>query len=118
MYYDTPDMNRYVDVVLKYRMWIIGFYLLLVVLMGTLYTPKFLSSDALFWLKDSQKLEQTQVKKFATHYLSKLVVKVDTFDEATHQALKTLHEELVSLEGVQKVYSLFSNDFVESKKKC
>lgn len=116
MYYDTPDMNRYVDVVLKYRMWIIGFYLLLVVLMGTLYTPKFLSSDALFWLKDSQKLEQTQVKKFATHYLSKLVVKVDTFDEATHQALKTLHEELVSLEGVQKVYSLFSNDFVESKK--
>jgi len=116
MYYDTPDMNRYVDVVLKYRMQIIGFYLLLVVLMGTLYTPKFLSSDALFWLKDPQKLEQTQAKKFAIHRLSKLVVKVDTFDETTHQALKTLHEELVSLEGVQKVYSLFSNDFVESKK--
>ncbi len=116
MYYDTPNMNRYVDVVLKYRLPIISFYVLLVVLMGILYTPRFLSSDALFWLKDSKQLEQIQAKQFATHHLSKLVVKVDTFDEKTHQGLKTLHEELVTLEGVQKVYSLFSNDFVETKK--
>lgn len=115
MYYHTPNMNRYVDVVLKYRLPIISFYLLLVVLMGILYTPKFLSSDALFWLKDSQQLEQTQAKKFATHHLSKLVIKVDKFDDNTYKALKTLHEELVDLEGVQKVYSLFSNDFVETK---
>ncbi|MCW8821648.1 MAG: hypothetical protein OQK45_05445 [Sulfurovum sp.] len=116
MYYDTPNMKRYVDVVLKYRLAIISLYVLLVVLMGILYTPRFLSSDALFWLKDSKQLEQTQAKQFPTHHLSKLVVKVDTFDEKTHQALKTLHEELVNLEGVQKVYSLFSNDFVETKK--
>jgi len=81
-----------------------------------MYTPKFLSSDALFWLKNSQQLEQTQAKKFTTHYLSKLIVRVETFDEKTHQSLKILHEELVKLDGVQKVYSLFSNDIVEAKK--
>ncbi len=116
MYYHTPDMNRYVDVIIKYRLQIISFYLLLAVIMGTVFTPRFLSSDALFWLKDSKQLEQTQAKQFSTHHLSKLVVQVDTFDEDTHQSLNILHQELVNLEGVQKVYSLFSNDLVETKK--
>jgi predicted RND superfamily exporter protein len=84
--------------------------------MGMLYTPRFLSSDALFWLKDSKQLEQTQAKQFETHHLSKLVVRIESFDENMHQSLKALHEELVNLEDVQKVYSLFSNDFVETKK--
>ena len=117
MYYHTPEMNRYLDVILKYRLPIIMFYLLFVLLMGTLYTPKFLSSDALFWLKGSQQLEQVQAKKFATHHLSKLVVEVKNFDKNTHHSLNTLHEELVKLEGVQKVYSLFSNEFVEPRKR-
>lgn len=116
MYYHTPRMKRYIDVILKYRLPIIVFYLLFVVLMGTLYTPKFLSSDALFWLKGSQQLEQIEEKKFDTHHLSKLVVKVEKFDEKTHHSLRSLHDELVKLEGVQKVYSLFSNEFVEAKK--
>ncbi|MCO4844458.1 MAG: hypothetical protein KC427_00410 [Sulfurovum sp.] len=115
MYYDTPDVNRYVDVIIKYRLQIISFYLLLVVIMGTVYTPRFLSSDALFWLKDSKQLEQTQAKQFETHHLSKLIVRIDTFDEKMHESLKTLHDELIDLEGVQKVYSLFSNDLVETK---
>lgn len=112
LYYFTPNMKPYVDVVVKYRIPILLFYVLFIVLMSILYTPKFLSSDALFWLKDSKQLQQTQEKKFATHHLSKLVVKVDVFDEKNNQSLKTLHNELVKLEGVQKVYSLFSNDFV------
>lgn len=112
LYYFTPNMKPYVDVVVKYRIPILLFYMLFIVLMSILYTPKFLSSDALFWLKDSKQLQQTQEKKFATHHLSKLVVKVDVFDEKSNQSLKTLHNELVKLEGVQKVYSLFSNDFV------
>lgn len=115
-YHYTPNMNRYVDIVLKYRLQIISFYVFFVVLMGILYTPRFLSSDALFWLKDSKQLEQTQAKQFETHHLSKLVVRIETFDEDMHQSLNELHEELVNLEGVQKVYSLFSNDFVETKK--
>jgi len=89
---------------------------LLVIFMGLLYTPKFLSSDELFWLKNSKQLEQTEAKQFETHHISKLVVQVDYFDEAIHKSLKALHEEIVSLKGVQKVYSLFSNDFVETKK--
>lgn len=116
MYYHTPNMHRYVDVILKYRLQIISFYVLLVVIMSTLYTPKFLSSDALFWLKDSKQLAQTQAKDFETHHLSKLVVRVDTFDKNTHQALKTLHKDLLGLEGVQKVYSLFSNDLIKTEK--
>ena len=115
-YHYTPNMNRYVDVVLKYRLQIISFYAFFVVLMGILYTPSFLSSDALFWLKDSKQLEQTQAKQFETHHLSKLVVHIENFDEDMHQSLKALHAKLVDLEGVQKVYSLFSNDFVETKK--
>lgn len=114
MYYFTPNMKPYVDVILKYRIPIIVFYVVLAIVMSTLFTPKFLSSDALFWLKDSQQLQQTQAKKFATHHLSKLVVEVENFDDKTHQSLQTLHNELVKLGGVQKVYSLFSNDFVES----
>ncbi len=116
MYYYTPSMNRYVNIILKYRLQIISFYVLFVVLMGILYTPKFLSSDELFWLKDAKHLEQADAKQFETHHLSKLVVQVDTFDENMHQSLKALHEELVSLEGVEKVYSLFTNEFIETKK--
>lgn len=114
MYYDTPDMNRYVDTLIKYRLHIVSFYLVLAVVMGTLFTPKFLSSDALFWLKDSKQLAQTQAKQFTTHHLSKLVVNVDAFDEQTRRSLQSLHEQLSTLQGVQKVYSIFSNDFVET----
>lgn len=116
-YYHTPDMNRYVDIVIKYRLQIISFYMLLVVMMGTFFTPNFLSSDALFWLNNSKQLEQIEAKEFSTHHLSKLVVQVDTFDEETRQSLQTLHEDLITLEGVQKVYSLFSHDLVDTEKK-
>jgi len=91
--------------------------MVLAVIMGTLFTPKFLSSDALFWLNNSKQLEQTQAKSFSTHHLSKLVVHIETFDEDTRQSLRTLHEALVTLEGVQNVYSLFSNDLVETNNK-
>jgi predicted RND superfamily exporter protein len=115
-YYHTPDMNRYLHTVIKYRLQIISFYILFVTMMGILFTPSFLSSDELFWLKDSKQLEQTRSKNLETHHLSKLVVQVDSFDENISQSLKRLHDELAALEGVQKVYSLFSNDIVETKK--
>ena len=114
MYYYTPDTKNYVDDILKYRILIIFFTIMLTIFMAFSYTPKFLSSDALFWLKESKQLAQTESKSFATHHLSKLVVEVEDFDEATHASLENLHKELTKLEGVQKVYSLFSNDFVQS----
>jgi len=115
MYYHTPNINRYIDIIVKFRVPVILFYLLFAVVMATFYPPKFLSSDALFWLKGSQELHKTQSKQFSTHYLSKLTVKVDAFDETSHEALEKLHEQLVELYGVVKVSSLFSNDFVETK---
>jgi len=114
MYYYTPDTKNYVDDILKYRILIIFFTIMLTIFMAFSYTPKFLSSDALFWLKESKQLAQTESKSFKTHHLSKLVVEVENFDEATHASLQNLHKELSKLEGVQKVYSLFSNDFVQS----
>ena len=116
-YYHTPDMNRYLDTVIKYRLHIISFYMVLAFVMATLFTPKFLSSDALFWLNNSKQLEQTQSKSFSTHHLSKLVVYIETFDEETRQSLQALHEALVGLEGVQNVYSLFSKDLLEANSK-
>ena len=99
MYYHTPDMNRYLDTVIKYRLHIISFYMVLAVIMSALFTPTFLSSDALFWLDNSKQLEQTNSKSFSTHHLSKLVVHVETFDEPTRQSLQALHEKLRGLEG-------------------
>jgi predicted RND superfamily exporter protein len=115
-YYYTPNLDQYVNLIIKFRLHIISFYMLFVLIMATIFTPNFLSSDALFWLKDSKQLEQTQSKSFETHHLSKLVVHVENFDEKERQSLKQLHDELSGLEGVQKVYSIFSNDFVETKK--
>ncbi|CAA6808735.1 MAG: Unknown protein [uncultured Sulfurovum sp.] len=116
MYYHTPKVKQYVDAIVKYRLSIIIFYFFFVLFMGMTYTPKFLSSDALFWLKDSEQFKQVQAKKFKTHHFSKLVVEVETFDEETHHLLNTLHKELVKTEGVEKVYSLFSNELIESQK--
>jgi predicted RND superfamily exporter protein len=115
MYYHTPNIIRYVDSIIKFRKSVMLLYLVFITLMVTLYTPRFLSSDALFWLKGSQELQKTEAKEFTTYYLSKLIVKVDKFDENGHDALKRLHQELVKLKDVERVYSLFSNDFVEAK---
>ncbi len=117
MYYHTPDMNRYLDTVIKFRLHIISFYMALALIMGALFTPTFLSSDALFWLNNSKQLEQTNSKSFSTHHLSKLVVHIETFDEQTRQSLQALHEALVGIKGVRNVYSLFSNDLVETNDK-
>ncbi|QOP40693.1 hypothetical protein [Sulfurimonas marina] len=116
MYYHTPNINRYVDQVVKYRKTIIVFYFLLAALLAFLYQPKFLSSDELFWLKDSQELKKTNAQQFDTYDLSKLIVHIKNFDENSLEKLKNLHKQLLTLQGVTKVSSLFSNDFIETKK--
>ena len=112
-YYETPQMKVYLDVILKYRLPILVFYTFLVVCMAFMYTPRFLTSDALFWLQESKQLKHTQAKQLQTHHLSKLVVTVENFDEKTHQALQTLHDTLVATQGVEKVYSLFGAALIE-----
>ncbi|WP_304544197.1 hypothetical protein [Sulfurimonas microaerophilic] len=116
MYYHTPNINRYVDQVVKYRKPIIVFYFLLAALLAFLYQPKFLSSDELFWLKDSKELKKTNAQQFDTYDLSKLIIHINHFDENSLEKLKNLHKQLLALQGVTKVSSLFSNDFIETKK--
>lgn len=115
MYYHTPKMENYLNIVLKYRLPIIAFYFFIVIIMGIFHTPKFLTSNALFWLKNSQYVGELESKKYATHRLSKLVVTVDDFDDTNYKALNALHKKLEKTQGVEKVYSLFSSDFVESQ---
>jgi len=116
MYYQTPDVLRYVNVIVRNRAYILAATLLLALLASVLYQPKLLSSDALFWLKDSKELQKTQGKQFDTYYLSKLTVHVGGFSDQTKQALFSLNEQLTALPGVVRVSSLFSNDLGETKK--
>lgn len=110
MYYQTPDVTRYVDVVTRYRGYIIAAYLLLFFAVLSLYHPKVLSSDAMFWLKDSAELHRSEANRYTPHLLSKLTVHVDAFDEKTREALHRLNDRLEGLEGVDEVYSLFSKE--------
>lgn len=116
MYYHTPNINRYVDFVVKFRKPIILFYFLLALVLAAIFQPNFLSSDELFWLKDSKELKKTKDQQFSTFDLSKLVVHIETLDETTLEKLKNLHQQLLELQGVTKVSSIFSNDFIETKK--
>ncbi|MEJ2500707.1 MAG: hypothetical protein P8Y65_06225 [Campylobacterales bacterium] len=116
MYYETPNVMRYVNFVAVNRVYIIASYLLFVVLAVILYQPKILSSDALFWLKDSSELKKTESRNFQTHSLSKLTVHITAFDDETKQKLGALNEQLSVLDGVEKVSSLFSNDLGQTHK--
>lgn len=115
MYYKTPDVHRYVDFILNKRVAIILGYLLLMALAVTLYQPRILSSDAMFWLKDAKELKKTEAQNFQTHYLSKLTVHVDAFDEPTRKELAALQEALASQAGVERVSSLFSRNLGETE---
>lgn len=116
MYYQTPNVRPYVDFILRNRVAIIAVYALLIILTAMLYQPKILSSDAMFWLKDSKELKKTEAQHFQTHYLSRLTVRVARFDDATQASLVQLQAQLSALDGVQRVSSLFSRDLGEAQR--
>jgi hypothetical protein len=89
---------------------IIVLYLLLVAGAFMVYEPKVLSSDAMFWLKDSKELQRTESRQFATRYMSRLTVTVPRFDEQMKAQLAQLQTTLSQQEGVESVRSLFSRD--------
>ncbi|MHC3993394.1 MMPL family transporter [Thiomicrolovo sp. ZZH C-3] len=103
-------MTRYVDGVTRFRGYIIAAYLLLFFAVVAVYHPRVLSSDAMFWLKDSAEMQRSEANLYTPHLLSKLTVHVDTFDETTREALHRLNDRLMALEGVDEVYSLFSKE--------
>jgi len=116
MYYQTPNVFQYVKFITRYRAYIIAAYVLLFFTVLAAYQPNILSSDAMFWLKDSAALKKTEARHFRTHRLSKLTVHVDAFDAKTREALQALNDRLSSAEGVDAVYSLFSRDLGETRR--
>lgn len=115
MYYNTPNIHRYLDFILKFRKLIILFFISLATLGATLFQPQFLSSDELFWLNNSKEFQKTQAKNFRIYKQSKLIVKIDNLNDNTLQLLQELNTDLLSLQGVKKVSSVFSNDFIENR---
>ncbi len=113
MYYNTPDIHKYLNFIVKFRKYIILFFLALATLSLIFFQPKFLSSDELFWLKGSSQLQKTKSQHYQTYELSKLIVHIKEFDETTLNKLKKLHMELLELPTVSRVSSIFSNDFIE-----
>ncbi|MCW8837963.1 MAG: hypothetical protein OQK11_04590 [Thiovulaceae bacterium] len=55
------------------------------------------------------------MKNFQTYKQSKLVVHIKDFDDDSLNNLQKLHNNLLKLQGVQKVSSLFSNDFISNE---
>ena len=115
MYYNTPNINKYLEKLLKYRKLIILFFTFLTLFSIVFIQPKFVSSDELFWLQDSQELHKTHQKHYDTFQQSKLVVHVKQFNDQTLSKLKTLNKTLEKLPNVLKVSSIFSNDFIENQ---
>ncbi|WP_373072383.1 hypothetical protein [Sulfurimonas sp.] len=115
MYYNIPNVNRYINTIIRFRKLIILMFSLLAITGAIFVQPKFLSSDELFWLNDSSEFQRTKNQNYQTYRQSKLIVSIKNFDENALSELRKLHKNLLEVEGVQKVSSLFSNDFVCNK---
>lgn len=112
MYYNIPNIDRHLELIIKYRKLIIFMFSSLALISAFLVQPKFLSSDELFWLNDSHELQKTKMQNFQTYRQSKLIVHIKNFDDTTLKDLQELHKNILKLRGVEKVSSLFSNDFI------
>jgi len=116
MYYKTPQIKKYLDILIKNRIAVFLFYLFLLLSSLFLYQPKFLFTDELFWLKDAMKIQKTQTKKLPVYTLSTLHVTVDELNKTSRKKLTELHHKLEHLDGVISVSSIFNNDFIDSNK--
>ena len=116
MYYNTPNINRFLEKVVEFRKPIILLYIIAAVVSALIYQPKFLSSDELFLSNNSVELQKTKNQQLTTYSLEKLIVHIKTLDETTLERLKQLHKDLERSDGVSRVSSIFNNDFIETKK--
>ena len=112
MYYNTPNINRYLEFILAYRKQIILFFTLIAIVFMTTLKPKFLSSDELFWLESSKEAKKTDTRHFERY---KLIVHTTQFDDTRMAQLQKLQQELSALPQVKKVSSICSNDFIENE---
>lgn len=108
MFYNTPDVRRFVAATIRYRAVIIGFYLLLFGLMLFFLKPQLVSSDELYWLNQSKAWEKTQSKEYSTAYVSRLSIEIEHFTPEVLQKLKTLRATLSEHPHILEVDSLFA----------
>jgi len=116
MYYHTPNLNRYTDKIIHYRVAIILSFIMMALLTLLFYRPSILSSELMFWLKESPEYQRTQSKELTTLFSSKLVVEVDSFTPQMQKELENLQLQLQKLPEVQRVSSLFSSTIIKTQK--
>ena len=106
MYYNTPNVNSYIQKIQKHRVKIIFIYLFTALVSLFLYRPEFIASDALFWLSESKEIERTKAQAYEANYIGRLEISIDDFNEATKEKLNRLQDSLERMEGVHHVDSL------------
>lgn len=112
MYYNTPDVNRYIQFIRRYRIGIMSFFIFFAMVALALYRPQFITSDELFWLKESKEFQRTEAKEYTATYVAKLDVDVEVFNQSNKVMLEELQHELESISGVEQVDSLFSAYYI------
>ena len=117
MYYNTPDLRSYIEFVKKHRVAVLLFFFLLGLVVLTLYRPKLLTSEAMFWLQESKEFQKEARKGFSDFSLIKLEVDIPGFNPKTKEELQKLQKELESLPGVVNVSSLFSKLVVQKERR-
>ena len=115
MYHKTPDLQSYVAFIRKYRVAVLVTFFMIAVAILSVYRPKLLTSEAMFWLKESKQFEHNAQENFKNFFLVKLQVDVDTFDAKNKLALQKLQDTLSDIDGVQNVSSLFSKLIIKQE---
>jgi len=116
MYYNTPNVKRYLGQVKRYRLWIILGYLVAALLAVAVVRPEILVSDTKIWLAESDAYQRANSENIRTEFITRLVVRPGSFDEEVKTRLLSLHKRLGSLEGVSHVVSLFSLKHIYNEK--
>jgi len=116
MYYNTPNVNGYVRFIQKYRLGIIGLFIIFATVALSFYRPHLVTSDELFWLKESKELARTEAKEYSTTYVARLSVHIDRFNNGKKLELEALQKELENSKEIDQVDSLFSAYYIYNDK--
>ena len=108
MYYQTPNVVKYVRTVVHLRIWILTVFIVAAFLAFTFFRPILISSDTLYWLGESKEFQKTFIHAYDTENVASLSIKVPKFDDATKSALMVLQSQLESNKGITRIDSLFS----------
>ena len=111
-YYQTPKVRHYIGFVTRFRVAILIFFALLMLLTALTGRFSFVLSGEHFWLQHSEELARTEAMGITPDYIQHIRVTVDTFDDQAIAALKRLHSTLLEHREVRQVDSLFSQRYV------